>query len=493
MPVDTVRGDYKEMLPKWKRLRDCFGGRDTVLAAGKLYVPDLDGTNKEGNDAYRARGSFFNALAQTVKGMNGSIFQNEPKVEMPKSLEGFLKDVTLTNVSFEMFASEVGKEVFLVGRYGVLVDFPVTGKRPYLVGYSAEQIINWRVARRDGDEVLTMLVLHENVEEANPNDMFAQDCVEQWRVLWLDQNVAKQQMWRENPDKKSADKFIKFGDEVILRRRGETMDLIPFVFMNPSDSAPDIEQPLLIDLADVNLGHWRNSVDYEHGMHLVAIPTPWVSGLKGSANPNEPLKMGPKVIWELEPQGSAGMVEFTGQGLKTISDAMSEKKKQMATLGARLLEDAATTSETATAVRMRHSGEHATLRSVASSFEQGLTLVMKLVVWWMDGQAGKPADIDVEVTLNKEYLNVRASSQDIQVALTALQAGEISYETWYEFLRTGGWSRPGVSAEDEMKAIRERKKTQPTPPLPEPPKPPENNDDENDDDNTEDEPPDNEE
>ncbi|HUW57621.1 MAG TPA: hypothetical protein VMZ92_13360, partial [Planctomycetota bacterium] len=53
--------------------------------------------------------------------------------------------------------------------------------------------------------------------------------------------------------------------------------------------------------------------------------------------------------------------------------------------------------------------------------------------------AEKPADTEVGVELNKEYLNVRATPQEVQVALTALQAGEISYETWWHLLATGGW------------------------------------------------------
>jgi hypothetical protein len=468
MPVDKQRGDYEQMLPKWKRLRDVGKGRDALLKAGNAYVPDLPAGDRASNDNYRARGNFYNALGRTVQGLNGAIFQEAPEVEMAESLKPILDDVTLTNVPFETFAASVGKEVFWIGRYGVLVDMPQdvvaasknsvarpqTEMRPYCVGYCAEDIINWRTERRGGDEILVMLVLAEKVEEGySEEDPFTCNVIDQYRVLSLNplgQCVIS--LWQKNGDKwqMTAD------GEKTLMRRGEALTFIPFVFLGPTTAAPDIEHPPLLDLCDVNLGHWRNSVDYEYGLHLVALPTPWVSGAKGSGGQGNDMKIGPSVVWELDANGSAGMLEFSGSGLGAIVAAMEEKKKQMASLGARLLEDAPAVNETAAAVRMRHTGETASLKTVAQSLEQGLTQILQICVWWQTTDE-KPADADTNVELNKEYIDVRATPQEIQVALTALQAGEMSFETWYNLLVTGGWAREGVDSAQELKDIATHK------------------------------------
>jgi hypothetical protein len=133
---------------------------------------------------------------------------------------------------------------------------------------------------------------------------------------------------------------------------------------------------------------------------------------------------------------------------------VSKEKKQMATLGARLLEDgpAANTAETATGVKLRHSGDHATLRTVASVLEQGLTAVLQMMAWW-EGGSDFYTEEPVVVELNKDYLNTRASAQEVTAMLTALQAGEISFETWWEFLMSGGWSRKGIDAQTERDTI----------------------------------------
>jgi hypothetical protein len=464
MPVDTPRADYSAMLPKWQRLRDCFDGRDAILARGPVYAPDLPGADKAANLAYRLRGNFYNATSRTVGGMNGMIFQESPNVTIPESESALLDDITLTNVSFESFSTMVGSEIFTMGRYGALIDMPTqpteagalqrpdVDMRPYAIAYRAEDIVNWRTERRGGDQVLTMVVLREIVEIQDAEDAFKLKQICQYRVVMLNGTLCVVQLWRESTEE--SKEYRKFS-ETTLMRRGEALSFVPFVFFGPLSPSPDLAAPPLIDLADVNLGHWRNSVDYEHGLHLVALPTPWQAGGKGGPD-DGPKKMGPSVVWELEVNGSAGMLEFTGAGLDAIAAAMEEKKKQMATLGARLLEDAPTVGETASAVKLRHSGETASLKTIAQSLEEGLVQMLQICLWWQTTEA-KPADVEAEVELNKEYLNVRATPQEIQVALTALQAGEMSFETWWNLLTTGGWAREGVDADQEQKDIAKRK------------------------------------
>lgn len=463
MPVNSARSDYTNVADKWQRLRDCFEGRDAILKAGIKYVPELPGADIKQNQAYRERGNFFNAVQRTVQGMVGAVFQEPPEVKFPKSLEDYLKDITLTNVPFEMFAVEAGNEIVLLGRYGVLVDMPAvdsTSNRPYACAYKAENIVNWKVERINGDQILTMVVLKEVAEVPDPKDEFVNKCVTQYRVLKLAEKKCVRQLYREKDD--GSKEFIPYEAEVTMVRRGVALDFIPFVFLGSIHATPDIDRPPLLDLADVNIGHWKNSVDHEHGLHLVALPTPWVSGVKGSGDSNAPLKIGPMNVWELEATGTAGMLEFSGAGLESLVVAMDEKKKQMATLGARLLEDTPQTQETASAVKMRHSGEHASLRTVAGAIELGFTMALQIVAWWA-GTEATPKDTDVLVELNKEYLNIKASPEEVRVALTALQAGEISFETWWQILAEGGWAPEGVTFEDERKKIGEDEKLKPEP------------------------------
>jgi hypothetical protein len=157
------------------------------------------------------------------------------------------------------------------------------------------------------------------------------------------------------------------------------------------------------------------------------------------------------------------MVEFTGAGMKSLETALEAKQHQMATLGAKLLEEQPTlAAETATAVLARHAGEHATLRTVAEAMQQSLRQILQTMAWW-DGLEARPLDVPVEVTLNTDFLQVKAQPQEIQTALMTLQAGEISYATFWNLLTEGGWARNNVSAEEERREISREPEQLPPP------------------------------
>jgi len=456
------------MRPKWSRLRDCFSGRDAVLNAGSKYVPDLKGLDIAGNTAYRQRGNFYNAVKRTVQGLTGVIFQKAPEVKMPEPLKSFLDDVTSTNVTFEMFSFDAGQEAMLMGRMGVLIDMAAIEaptNRPYLCSYLAESIINWRTVPYGGEDILTLLILREVTDETDEKDSFVNKRIEQYRECRMLGGIYSQQLWRES-DIRGRKEWVPYGAPIIPTRRGDPLTFIPFVFIGSQHATTELDEPPLTDLADTCLAHWRNSVDHEYGLHLTALPTPWVSGAKGPQD-GSPLPIGPSKVWELELQGQAGMLEFTGAGLKALAEAMAEKKKQMAVIGARMLEDVPNVDETATAVRLRRSGENASLRTVANAMEQAFTMILQTVVWWQTS-VDHPRDAIAEVGLNKEYANVRITAPEVQAALQAVKEGKMSFETWWNLLTTGGWGREGIDAEAEKKEI-DKDTPEPVPaPLPAP-------------------------
>ena len=456
MPVNTPRQEYTDMHPIWEQLRNTFTGRAAVIKAGTKYTPALPGATAEQNDAYLTRGNFFNAVARTTHGLVGAIFQKTPEKEIQKNFKYWLDDITLTNVTFDMFALDALHDVMLIGRYGILTEMATesTG-RPYMVGYRAENVINWRTDRIEGDELLTMVVLKETIETQKDDDEFIDEDIIQYRVLRLDIDGDNrryvQQLWRQEDGEGD---FLPYGNEVVSLRRGMPLTFIPFVFLGPWHSTARVEKPPLQDLSDVNLGHWRNSCDHEQGLHLVALPTPWVSGMRTSSTDDEAdtLKIGPSVVWQLDATGKAGMLEFTGAGLTSIVTAMEEKKQQMATLGARVLEMQPAHAETATAITIRHAGEYASLRTMAQAGEQGLTMALQIAVWWYSTEKN-PSDVPVSVLLNKDFVSVKAKPDEVKTALLAMQSGDISFETFWHLLTEGGWTREGVTAEEERKQI----------------------------------------
>lgn len=464
MPVETPHKAYAAASPKWTRCRDCYEGSDSVKAKGTEYLPALDShdVNPRAYAAYLLRALFYNAVGRTVDGLAGGIFQKPMETEAPPSAEAFLKDVTLTNQTAEMFALGLVIEELITGRYGILIDVsgeaaPAGKDRPYWAGYRAEDIISWRTSRQDGDEVLTRVVLSEELELPKEDDPFVIECETVYRVLELADGVYTQTTWRKN---KKSGKYEEAplpgsGNEAVHTptRRGTPLDFIPFIFLSPMSLSPDVAKPPLEDLVDVNLSHYRSSADLEHGRHWTALPTPWVAGIKQDGA----LSIGSGKAWVLDKDGKAGMLEFTGQGLKALETADTQKRGMMATLGARLLETQPTNAETLGAVTMRHSGEHANLRTIAGTAEQGLTMALQIAAWWAAGPAAAElsdwADVPAAVELNKEFFSVKMTDAELKSWVMALQADKVAYPTFYAALERGGLSRAGITAEEELNDI----------------------------------------
>jgi hypothetical protein len=254
-------------------------------------------------------------------------------------------------------------------------------------------------------------------------------------------------------------------EAITPKRRGKTFDEIPFVFFGPRDTDPCVDMPPLLDLADVNLSHFRSSADLETGAHYTAIPTAYVTGVR--RDENVVLQIGATTAWTLEDASAkADFLEFKGQGLQALENRQKNKEELMAVIGARLLESAPKLQETAAAVRMRHSGEHATLTTIAVSVSEALTQALQWTVWWSGSDV--PED-ELSITLNQEFFDVQLSAEDRKVLLLEWQSGGISDETYYWNLQRGGVARPDVEFEAERKLIEAQT---PEPIAPIEPKPP---------------------
>jgi hypothetical protein len=480
MPVNVPGDAYELAAPKWQRCRDCREGSDAVKAAGRVYLPALGShddtvSGQAAYNAFKSRALFYNAMARTVQGLSGLIFNKAPTFELTPAIEGHELDVTLADESGEMFSLRACQEVLTTGRFGVLVEMSETDEapsRPYWVGYTAENIYSVNTERVSAEQVTTRVVLRESVAIEELDDEFAEDEIVQFRVLELrrvgvGESVARgpeltgpegmgpmiytQTVWRESENQDGE--WIPM-ETFVPRRRGKPLSFIPFVIIGATTagSGGEIEKPPLLDLADVNLSHYRGSADLKHGLNKIALPQPWVSGISGTDE--GAITIGASVVWMLGEQGRAGYMEYSGAGIGSIREDQKDMEILMATLGARLLENAADApDETATAVRIKYAGENASIRTIAGALETGLTQVFKWHAWWIGVGNEDPADVEAGIEMNKDFFSQRATPDDVKAAMLLWQAGAISFQSLFYNLKIGEWTRPGVEWEEEQQDL----------------------------------------
>lgn len=447
MPVNTLHPDYSAHLRQWQRCRDAVDGSDAIKGRGETYLPRLSGQTDAEYEAYKMRALWYGAAARTIQGLAGSVMRKAPTVAVPSVLDAHLTDVTLTGISFAAFAKTTLEEVLKTGRYGVLVDMPAAEhetQRPYYAAYTGESIVNWETTVKHGVPELTMVVLCESVIEPDSDDLYVRVAVEQYRVLRLAEGLYEVETYRK--DRTMRD-WVSSGI-VLPTFRGQRLTYIPFCFFGPTTITPEIEKPPILDLVDVNLSHYRSSADLEHGRHFCGLPTPWVAGFPETTV----LKIGSSQAWvSSDPNASAGMLEFTGQGLGALETALATKEKLMAVLGARLLEESKAAVEAADTLTIRYSGEQSVLRSVAGSVSVGLSKLLEWAAVW-SGVSPEEAK-KATAKLNTDFMDAQMTFAEVEALVRTWQAGAISYETMYYNMERGEVTRPGIDVDDERQLI----------------------------------------
>lgn len=454
--IDTKHPQYLKHVDQWTRARDAYAGGDEVRGKGALYLPPLasmDVQTQDGQDLYSAylkRALWYNATSRTVDGLSGAVFMKAPEWEgVTGKMEDQLRDVTLTAVPAELFMLLACREVLTTGRAGVLVDMSEDGGQPYWVTHHAENIINWDVTYDGGVPRLSLVVIKQQTRK-EPDNPFNTEVEVTYKVLALDRDTGFYVQRKFKETGQGTARFEQDGEDVFPMRRGKRLEFIPWTWLGPVTVESRVQRPPLLDLVDVNFSHYRTTADLEHGLHYVGTPQLVLIGALN--NRGAPVKFGSGRAILLPKESDAKILQADGNMMGALENAEQRKRNLMATLGARLLEATPDVQETATAVAARHSGDHATLRTVAMAQEQGFSDVLRTHLWWQ-GTEADPNDIDASVSLNKDYLAARMTPAELRELTAALQAEAISHETYWAELARGGIARPDVTSEEELEQI----------------------------------------
>lgn len=470
MPVNTEHPDYVRLKPVWHKMRTVAAGQRAVHGARELFLPRLADESEKAYDARLKRSSFFNATGRTIEGLRGMIFRTKPKTKVSAAVEAYLQDVTKTGVDLDTLAANVTHECLEVGRVGLMVDYPkadvsnltqaqaeALNLRPHMALYKAEAIINWETAWLDNRTMLTKVVLYENARIAG-KDEFDFKTEPRYRVLDLVQLELKPGEFGRAYRVREYRKATNGGDELVEmfvpKMNSKPLPYIPFQFIGVDDTTPDADPPPLEDLANVNLSHYLSTSDRKHGAHLTALPQPWANKVTPQTGPNgEPVEakwhIGGGDLWAFPGDTQVGMLEYTGQGLGTLKEEIEREEKQMAVLGARMLEQQKAGVETAEAAGIHRAGEQSSLAAMAGVISRGMRQALAWFDQWGNGTG------DVSFDLNRDYFPNSLTAQDLTALVSAWQQGALSKEELFYKLQSGGAIRESTDYETHEAQIAE--------------------------------------
>lgn len=460
-----MRQEFKDSLSIWSKCRDVVEGQEAIHAAGTTYLAKLSKMTAPEYAAYVDRALFYNATQRTVDAMTGLLFRKAPELEVPTGMEVWLEDVDLRGNTLDTFVEDVADEILEVGRIGILIEHPqkITDEdsqttvaqaealnlRPFMVRYKAESIISWGTVSIDNQKVLNRVILEE-VEEIAVGE-FTSSMSVIYRVLDLEPETGNYRQRVFVPDEATGD-LMERGEPVFPMKNGEPMKRIPFVFISPKGTDCDIVKSPILDLVNVNLSHYKSTATLEHGAHFTGCPTPVITG--HSLSEGEKLRIGSTEAWVFsEPEAEAFYLEFSGTGLKTVSDMLEAKEKKMATLGARMLAGDTSHAETEEVHVIKRQGENSALASTSQAISDGIQKALKIMADW-GGIESK-----INFSINKDFIASKMDAGSLVALIQALQTGSIPYSVFVENLKKGELIAPDVTVEELQEEISQQAPT----------------------------------
>lgn len=462
MAIDTEHEEYTLRKIQWSKLRDCIAGQEAVHSAGTKYLPKLSGQTDADYKAYLGRGVFYGATSRTLDGLSGMVFRKEPKVEVPTGMNDIIEDITLGGLSLLGFAEQIIDDDIAVGRAGILVDHPsveadtskaqaeASNIRPFMKHYSAEQIFNWKTEGRNNAQVLTQLRLWEWVEIQGETE-FDVSTRKQIRILdFNEENQYRQRVFVKSENATNReDEWVQEGDDVVPLMNGAALDVIPFFFVNVKNGDATTEKPPLIDMANVNLSHFVSTADLEHGAHFTGLPTAVITGFQEDlvdSGKQAEFRIGAATAWVFpDPETEVKYLEFEGQGLEALEKRVLKKEEYMAFLGARMLTPEKKAVETAETAQIHRSGETSVLSSLAQAAAESIEKALAFMSKW----AGFDGVVVFE--LNKDFLAVPMSAQQLTALIGAWQAGGMAFVDLLDNMKRGEIIREDRT-EDDIKS-----------------------------------------
>ena len=436
MPIDSQNPTYTDSLSKWTLVRKCVSGAKAVRQEGINFLPDPEPKELDKNkryNPYKARAQFVNVTARTRNAMVGMAFRRPPEVELT-GIEYIEDNATGSGTGLEQLGKVVVGDLLEVGRIGLLADYPESepnlskeqitslGFTASIKVYTAETIINWKTSVIGGQNVLSLVVL---LEEYNLDaDEFDQDTAKQYRKLCLVDGVYTVEVYRDDVIYQSFQP----------RANGKLLDRIPFIIAGSYSNDPAVDDAALYDIAEINIGHYRNSADYEEGIFLHGQPMLHIDVGTTSAiefetlNPNG-IEVGSRRGIATTGGGSAQLLQAASNG--AAHEAMVQKEEQMVSIGARMIESGGQ-AETAEAARIKHAGDNSVLTNIVQNASNAIETALEWVSLFMG------VTVEPVFQINDDFYDKGIDAQIMMAKIQLFDRGVIAKTDLRDGLRKAG-------------------------------------------------------
>lgn len=483
---DMLHPEYVKRSKNWKTCRDAEAGQYAIKDATTAYLPKLSGQDETEYQNYLKRALYYNATGRTVQSYEGMIFRKDPiisvsntsgKVSVAIDKSSYYNRVTNTGKSLSSLLQDIVHETIITNRVGLLVDYPApedvgnvlvmtkadkekTGYKPLLTMYQAESIINWHTAYIGSQPIPVLYVLKEEVY-INNGGLYPSKA-DAYRILMLEPYFESGTVEGvENEKEKYRYKEIStFPVSVVLngsktiqqqvtsinypRMNGEFLNFIPFYILTDKGvEFQKMETPIIYDLAELNISHYRNSADWENELHIVASKTIYFPGWDTAVYGQ------PRFGGALAGPATCIPSVIEASNKSGLADEMKAKEERMSVLGSEAISKQGRYVASAATAKISSKAEASILTTMSVSLSAAFSEILTFALAWDE----KP-NLKVEVVINTDFYDEQISGEELIKWMRVWQSGGMSFEAYYNMLESREVYPEGWDQEKELESIR---------------------------------------
>jgi len=427
--IRYVKPSLSNRLPMYKFINDLTRGYEGIVGNKETYLPKTKSENQDRYEARHALSLFKDFYNPTIDGITGLVFKNGIKLndDVPQQLQDDLENADYTGNDYQKIFSEYFENALRKGIDFILVDMPradvqsradeiAMGVRPYLVPVKVENITAWKTTAINGKTVLSMVKIREFAEIDDPENPFATETEERYRVLSIGQ-------WE------------LYNDDGILLDSGLTgLDFIPLFDLNLDNIGFFEAEPPLYELGKLNIDVYQIDSDSRWAAHFASVPFYFSAGIEEESV--KKMVIAPNTFLSAQnPDAKLTVVDYKGDGVEVNNKITEKIEKRIYEMGFNIVADAKvqTATESIISNTVKQSKLDKWIDLLINSIERILT-AMSI----MGGYGPNGGTIEIDANILRQPLD----PQQLTSLVNAVNSGFMSLETAYKMIGSGEISIP---------------------------------------------------
>lgn len=440
---------YQSQYDDWKVVNDVYTGTRHMREMSTEYLPREPAESYRAYSIRRAKAILYNAVRQTVKGATGMVFKRSPDEsnDIPPQIREDMKNIDLAGTQFNDFCKNVFEAAFRDGHCYILVEYQKkndnvisrldeekTGRRPWWVMLTKDKVINWRTKEVNGETMLSQVTIEQDV--LIDDGKFGEKRQKQWLVLY----PGYWEMYNQNPISTNISEatppIIDFGTT--------SLPFIPLIPVYTNQTGYFTSEPILLELAYLNIRHYQVYSDYSHILHVVNVPILWFIG-RQRKNQQE---VGANAAVDLDEGGAMGYAEHAGSAIGGTRTEIRDLEERMNIFGLMMTAPRETkAAATATERVITKGNQTSVLSAMAGSIKQGLELALRVHAMYRGLASGGT------VNVTKDLDKLTLSPQMFQLYLQMVKEYVLDVETLWLIMQQADLLPDGFDSVKAMKNI----------------------------------------